>query len=51
MMTTIVLEILQLGQFLRPTPSILELADRIMVKPAGVLDDIIVVTCTNSAKK
>ena len=28
MMTTVVLEVLQLGQFLRPTPSILELADR-----------------------
>ena len=27
MMTTAVLEVLQLGQFLQPTPSILELAD------------------------
>ena len=42
MMTTAVLEVLQLGQFLRPTPSILELANCTMVKPAGVLDDIIV---------
>ena len=42
MMTTIVLEFLQLGQFLRPTPSILELADRTTVKPAGVLDDSVV---------
>ena len=41
MMTTIVLEVLQLGQFLRPTPSILELVDRTTVKPVGVLDDII----------
>ena len=42
MMTTIVLEVLQLGQFLQPTPSILELADRTTVKPVGVLEDIIV---------
>ena len=42
MMTTIVLEALQLGQFLRPTPSILELADHTTVKPVGVLDDIVV---------
>ena len=42
MMTTAVLEFLQLGQFLRPTPSILELVDRTTVKPVGVLDDIIV---------
>ena len=42
MMTTAVLEVLQVGQFLRPTPSILELADRTTVKSAGVLDDIIV---------
>ena len=42
MMTTIVLEVLRLGQFLRPAPSILELVDRTMVKPAGVLDDIVV---------
>ena len=42
MMTTTILEVLQLRQFLRPTPSILELTDRTMVKPVGVLDDIIV---------
>ena len=42
MMTTTVLEVLQLGQFLRPTPSILELANYTMVKPIGVLDDIVV---------
>ena len=42
MMTTAVLEVLQLGQFLRPTPSILELADRTTVKPTGILDDIVV---------
>ena len=42
MMTTAILEVLQLGKFLRPTPSILELADRTTVKPAGVLDDIVV---------
>ena len=42
MLTTAVLEALQLGQFLRPTPSILELADRTTVKPTGVLDDIVV---------
>ena len=42
MMTTASLEVLQLGQFLLPTPSILELADSTTVKPAGVLDDIIV---------
>ena len=41
-MTTAVLEVLQLGQFLRPTPSILELVDRTTVKPARVLDEIIV---------
>ena len=42
MMTTTVFGFLQLGQFLRPTPSILELADHTTVKPIGVLDDIIV---------
>ena len=36
------LEVLQLGQFLWPTASILKLADRTMVKPARVLDDIVV---------
>ena len=42
MMTTAVLEVLQLGLFLRPTASILELADHTMVKPIGVLYDIVV---------
>ena len=42
MMTTVVLEFLQLGQFLRPTPSILELADYTTVKHVGVLDDIVI---------
>ena len=42
MMTTAVLEVLRLGQFLRPTPSIFELADHTTEKPIGVLDDIIV---------
>ena len=42
MMTTVVLEFLQLGKFLRPTSSILELADRTMVKPVGVLDEIVI---------
>ena len=42
MMTTAVLDFLQLGQFLQPTPSILELANRTTLKPAGVLDDIVV---------
>ena len=42
MITTTVLEVLHLGQFLRPTPSILELADRTTVKPVRVLDDIVV---------
>ena len=46
MMTTAVLEVLQLGQSLRPTPSILELADRTTVKPTGVLDDIIVLVAS-----
>ena len=46
MMTTAVLEILQLVQFLRPTSSILELADRTTVKPVGVLDDIIVLVAS-----
>ena len=31
-----------MGQFLRPTPSILELVDRTTVKLVGVLDDIFV---------
>ena len=42
MMTTAVLEFLHLGQFLWPTPSILELANHTTVKPTGVLDDIVV---------
>ena len=42
MMTTAVLEASQLGQFLRTTPSILELADRTTVKSVGVLYDIVV---------
>ncbi len=41
-MTTTVLEALQLEQFLRPTPTVLELADQTTVKPAGILDYIIV---------
>ena len=41
MMTTAFLEFLQWGQFLQPTRSILELADRTTVKPATALDDII----------
>ena len=42
MMTIAVLEFLYLGQFLQPTSSILELAHHTTVKPARVLDDIIV---------
>ena len=42
MMTTAVLEVLHLGQFLRSPPSILELANRTTVKPVGVLYDIVV---------
>ena len=42
MMTTAALEVFQLGPFVRPTLSILELTDCTTVKPAGVLDDIIV---------
>ena len=42
MMTIAVLEVLQLGQFLQPSPSILELVNRTTVKPVGVLDDVIV---------
>ncbi len=41
-MTTVALEILQLGQFLHPTLTVLELADRTTIKPLGVLDDIII---------
>ena len=39
-MTT--MQTLQLYNLLRPTPTILELADRSIVKPVGALDDIIV---------
>ena len=42
MMTISILEILQLGKFLQPTPWILELADHTTVKPIEVLDDIVV---------
>ena len=42
MINTTILEVLQLGKFLQPTRSILELADRTTVKPVGALDDIIV---------
>ena len=42
MMTTVVLGFLRLRQFLRPTPSILELVDLTTVKPVGVLDDVVV---------
>jgi hypothetical protein len=41
-MTNNIVELLQLNQFLRPTPTVLELADRTTIKPAGVLDDILV---------
>ena len=46
MTTTAILEFLPLGQFLRPTPSILELADYTTVKPIGVLDDIVVLVAS-----
>ena len=42
MMATIVLGVLQSGQFHQPTPSILELSDHTTVKSARVLDEIIV---------
>ena len=42
MMTTTSLAALKLEQFLHPTPTVLELADHTTVKPAGMLDDIIV---------
>jgi hypothetical protein len=41
-MTRNIVELLQLNQFLRPTPTVLELADRTTIKPVGVLDDILV---------
>ena len=42
MMTTTTLATLKLERFLRPTPTVLELADHMTVKPTGVLDDVIV---------
>ena len=42
MMTTTTLAALKLERFLRPTPTVLELADHTTVKPEGMLDDIIV---------
>jgi hypothetical protein len=41
-MTATTLEKLQLQPFVRPTPPILELADKTRVIPEGILDDIIV---------
>jgi hypothetical protein len=41
-MTTTTLEQLQLQPLLRPTPTILELADKTRVIPEGILDDIMV---------
>jgi hypothetical protein len=41
-MTATILEELQLKPLLRPTPTILELADKTRVIPEGILDDIIV---------
>jgi hypothetical protein len=41
-MTINIVELLQLSQFLRPTPTVLELVDRTTIKPVGVLDDILV---------
>jgi hypothetical protein len=41
-MTTTTLEQLQLQPLLRPTPTILELADKTRVIPKGILDDIMV---------
>ena len=42
MLTVTTLEELQLKHFLRPTPTILELADKTKVILEGILDDIIV---------
>ena len=42
MMTTTALAPLKLEWFLRPTPTVLELANHTTVKPAGMLDDVIV---------
>jgi hypothetical protein len=41
-MTINTVELLQLSQFLFPTPTVLELADRTTIKLTGVLDDILV---------
>ena len=41
-MTWHTMEMLQLGPLLRPTPTILELADRNPIKPIGAIDDLIV---------
>jgi hypothetical protein len=41
-MTINIVGLLELSQFLRPTPTVLELADRTTIKPARVLDDILV---------
>jgi hypothetical protein len=41
-MTINIVELLQLSQFLFPTPKVLELVDRTTIKPVGVLDDILV---------
>ena len=42
MMPMSTLHVLQLNNMLRPTPTVLELANKSTVKPVGVLDDIIV---------
>jgi hypothetical protein len=41
-MTINTVELLQLSQFLHPSPTVLELADRTTIKPPGVLNDILV---------
>ena len=41
-MTINTVELLQLSQFLHPTPTVLELAYRTTIKPIGVLNDILV---------
>ena len=41
-MTINTIERLHLSHLLRPTPTVLELADRTTVKPVGILDDILV---------
>jgi len=41
-MTINIVELLQLSQFLHPTPKVLELVDRTTIKLVGVLDDILV---------